>query len=197
MARWETGLGTPMSPAANDRPIHHRRTIRLPGWDYTADGAYFVTVCTNSRTDLFGEIVDGRMHLNAVGDAVAGAWRWLSEQYSYVVLDEWCLMPNHLHGIVTLTGRGGSRTAPTCQIIVPPRRKTVGRLIGAFKTVSTKQINQLTNTPGAVIWQRNFWEHIVRDVAELDRIRDYIRENPTNWPADPLNPDRVLSVTDL
>jgi REP element-mobilizing transposase RayT len=184
-----------MAPAANDRPIHHRRTIRLPGWDYAADGAYFVTVCSNFRTELFGEIVGGRMRLNAAGDVAARIWRWLPEQHSYVVLDEWCLMPNHLHGILTLTGRGGSRTAPTCDVAAPVRRKTVGRLIGAFKTVSTKHINQLHNTLGAVIWQRNFWEHIVRDVAELDRIRDYIRQNPTNWPADPLNPDRVLPAT--
>jgi putative transposase len=155
MARCETGLDTRMAPAANDRPIHHRRTIRLPGWDYAADGAYFVTVCSNYRTDLFGEIVGGRMRLNAAGDVAARVW----------------------------------------PLAAPIRRKTVGRLIGAFKTVSTKHINQLHNTPGTVIWQRNFWEHIVRDVAELDRIRDYIRENPTNWPADPLNPDRVLPVT--
>jgi REP-associated tyrosine transposase len=87
------------------------------------------------------------------------------------VLDEWCVMPNHLHGILVLTGRGGSRTAPT----------------GDFKTVSTKHINRLRNTPGAVVWQRNFWERVIRDDAEMDRIRVYIRDNPANSVNDALN----------
>jgi putative transposase len=145
------------------------------------------------------------MCLNEVGAIVVETWRWLSTQYTYVVLDEWCVMPNHLHGILTLTGRGGSRTAPTNSVAVgdpartnaltanalPVRRKTVGRLIGAFKTVSTKNINVQRGTPGVSVWQRNFWEHIVRDDAEMDRIRDYIRENPGHWAADPLNPNCV------
>jgi REP element-mobilizing transposase RayT len=176
--------------------IHDRRTIRLSGWDYSAGGAYFVTLCTDRRAQLFGDIVDGHMRLDAVGTIVADSWRWLTSQYPYVTLDEWCIMPNHLHGILVLAGRGGSRTAPTGDETLvamsdggdtATTRKTVGRLIGAFKTVSTKQINRMRHTPGTVVWQRNFWEHIVRDDGEIDRIRIYIRDNEVNLASDDMN----------
>ena len=163
----------------DERRLHHRRSIRLRGWDYTSAGAYFITVGTHDRICLLGDILDGKMCVNAFGTVVADTWRWLASQYPYVVLDEWCVMPNHFHGILVLTGRGGSRTAPTI--------KPVGRLIGAFKTVSTKRINLLRQTPGAILWQRNYWEHIVRTEDEMDRIRAYIRDNPAMWAADSLN----------
>jgi REP-associated tyrosine transposase len=169
----------------DDHYSKRRRTIRLQTWDYSADGAYFVTICTTQQRHLFGNIVDGVMRLNSVGTIVTDSWRWLASRYPYVTLDEWCLMPNHLHGILVLTGRGGSRTAPTVTEILP--RKPLGRLIGAFKTVSTKHINQLRRTPGAIVWQRNFWERVVRDDVEMDRIRSYVRNNPDNWAADELN----------
>ena len=162
----------------------HRRSLRLAGWDYSSNGAYFVTVSTWDRHNLFGEVIEGNMNLNDTGHLVAGLWQWLAQQYPHVLLDEWCVMPNHLHGILVLSGdehdsgRGGSRTAPT------PKRKPVGRLIGAFKTVSAKQINLRRQTPGARVWQRDFWEHIVRDDAEMDRIRLYIKRNPANWEED-------------
>jgi REP element-mobilizing transposase RayT len=155
--------------------MHDRRSVRLKGWDYSADGTYFITVCTHDRTHLFGEIVDGKMRRSPAGELVAATWQWLSTQYSYVRLDEWCVMPNHLHGILILAG--GEQST---------RRKTVGRLIGAFKTVSTKQINESRDTPGAVVWQRNFWERIVREYPELEGVREYIRNNPANWPTDSL-----------
>jgi putative transposase len=99
----------------DDAPLHHRRTIRLSGWDYSADAVYFVTVCTNDRSHLFGEIVDNHMRVNTLGAVVVDSWRWLASQYAHVTLDDWCLMPNHLHGLLILTGRGGSRTAPNRQ----------------------------------------------------------------------------------
>lgn len=184
----------------------------MPGRDYSADGAYFVTVCTVDRKPVFGEIVGGHVRLSPFGNAVADAWRRLPLQYPYVTLDEWCVMPDHLHGVLVLgdsqaapTGdivttnvdvvrpcAAGdratrdpcdSRTAPTGDIVttavdVPQlRRKPLGGLIGAFKTVSTKQINGVRNTPGAVVWQRDFWDHVIRDEADLFRVRAYIREN--------------------
>jgi len=166
--------------------IQNRQSLRLAGWDYSSDGAYFVTISTCDRRHLFGEVVNGHVSLNDAGNLVADSWRWLAQNYSHVLLDEWCVMPNHLHGILVLSGdghdsgRGGSRTAPT------PKRKPIGRLIGAFKTVSTKQINLRRQTPGARVWQRDFWEHVVRDAAEMDRIRLYIKNNPANWETDDL-----------
>ena len=169
--------------------MHHRRSIRLKGHDYTAAGTYFVTVCVRDRECLLGQITDGTMSLNNYGHIVANAWQWLSTRYG-VILDESVVMPNHLHGIIGRDGRGGSRTAPTLDRKPnEDRDKPLGGLIGAFKTVSTKRINLSRQTPGMKVWQRDYWDRVVRDAMELDRIRDYIRGNVANWSADPLNPD--------
>ncbi len=185
--------------------IHHRRSIRLKGYDYSQAGAYFVTVCTQNRECLFGEIADFEMRLNEYGRVVNETWEWLRQQYSRVDLDEWIVMPNHLHGIILMTdkndlndsGRGGSRTAPTSRdsgiVPAPTKRKPLGRLIGAFKTVSTKRINEIRATAGAQVWQRNYYEHIIRDEKELNRIREYIAANPALWANDENNPARTGS----
>ena len=159
----------------------------MPGRDYAADGAYFVTVCTLDRAPVFGQLVDGHTRLNAAGDAVADAWRWLPARYPYVTLDDWCVLPDHLHGILVM---GGSGAAPTGDRVETDgdgvetdgdgparRRKPLGELVGAFKTVSAKNINILRNTPGAGVWQRDFWDHVIRDDADLHRVRTYIRNN--------------------
>ena len=99
-------------------------------------------------------------------------------------LDEYVVMPNHLHGIIVMadTGRGGSQTAPT-------GRKPLGRLVAAFKTVTTKQLNLVQGTPGQLLWQRNFYEHVIRNDDEMDRVREYIIGNPLQWEIDTENPD--------
>lgn len=135
------------------------------------------------------------MQVNEFGMAVAETWQWLASQYAYVALDEWCVMPNHLHGILILSGRGGSRATPTANTPAAPaakasnvaRIKPIGQLIGAFKTVSTKRVNGLRGTPGETLWQRNYWEHIVRDEEEMHHLRTYIRNNPAQWAVDALN----------
>lgn len=186
-----------------DPAKHHRRSIRLKGYDYTQPGWYFVTICVQNRECLLGEIRDGVMHHNEFGNIVAECWQWLAEQYPYVDLDECVVMPNHFHGILGITDkiptvdeldgddrrRGGSRTAPTMGTPDNPmmvKRKPLGRLIGAFETVSTKKINQIRGTQGAKLWQRDFWDHIIRNETELNRIRQYIRHNPMNWQSDSL-----------
>jgi len=171
---------------------HHRRSIRLKGYDYARAGAYFVTICTRNRECLFGEVVDGKLWLNDAGRIVADVWEWLGIQYDYVELDEWVVMPNHLHGIIVIVDddrRGGSRTAPTRTAPTPPtQRKPIGRLVGAFKTVSTKHINEHRGTPGVPVWQRNYYEHIIRNDPSLQRIRAYIANNPLRWHHDRENP---------
>jgi len=147
-----------------DTNKHNRRSIRLMDYDYSQSGAYFVTICTRDRACVLGEISDGQLLLNELGEIVAETWRWLERHYEYVELDEWLVMPNHLHGIIMIrdipckgasrsarTG-GGSRTAPT---LTP--RKPLGRLIGSFKTVSTKRINEIRKSPGTAFWQRNYY----------------------------------------
>jgi len=173
--------------------LHHRRSIRLRGYDYTQDGAYFVTLCTRDRVCLFGDISNGEMRLNKFGRMCAATWTWLGDRYDFVELDVWIVMPNHFHGILVITdgtggsGRGGSRTAPT-MASAAAKRKPLGRLIGAFKTVCTKRINLMRGTPGAMVWQRNYYEHIIRDEPSMLRIRDYITTNPACWAEDVENP---------
>ncbi|NJC87341.1 MAG: transposase [Desulfuromonas sp.] len=163
---------------------HTRRSIRLKDYDYRQNGFYFVTICTQARICLFGEIIDGEMRPNEIGLAVSESLNWLANQYPQVKLDTWVLMPNHIHSIVIVSADkpGGSRTAPT------EKTKPLGRLIGAFKTVSTKRINLLHNTPGNPVWQRNYYERVIRDEAELSRAREYIADNPRRWDMDKENP---------
>ena len=174
-----------------DPARHHRRSIRLKGYDYSRAGAYFVTMCIYRRECLLGEVVNGEMVLNEYGRVVCEYWEWIPKQYPHVDLDEWTVMPNHMHGIIVMVdgnGRGGSRTAPTT------KRKSLGRLVGAFKTVSTKCINQLRQIPDGPFWQRNYHEHIIRDERSLNNIRRYIRANPRMWINDVENPDRMYRV---
>ena len=188
---------------------HHRRSIRLSGYDYSQSGAYFVTICSYQRQCVFGDIVNGQMHLNQYGDIVADTYQWLCQRYPFLHLDEWIIMPNHFHAIMVIADqsyintdkpcRGGSRTAPTnyqrqTDTTINHRnstakRKPLGRLIGAFKTVSTKKINILRDAPGTPLWQRNYYEHIIRNEQAMDKIRQYIINNLISWVEDQLHPD--------
>lgn len=161
-----------------------RRSLRLPEYDYSQSGAYFVTICVQGRECVLGEIQAGAVCLSPVGEIAANSWAWLEVGYPQISLDAWVVMPNHIHGIIALEtdGRGGSRTAPTA------KPKPLGRLIGAFKTISTKGINALRRMPGLPFWQRGYYEHVIRDDASLNRIREYIANNPVRWELDRENP---------
>jgi len=164
-----------------DPEIHHRRSHRLRGFDYSQPGKYSITICTQDKKHLFGRVVEGEVHLNESGEYVGRCWKWLARNFPDVELDEWILMPNHLHGIIVITKNvGGSRTAPTAV-----KRKPLGRLIGAFKTVSTDGFNQRKGATGESLWQRDFYDHIIRNEDELEKIREYIRTNPLKWASDP------------
>ena len=178
-----------------DPSFRYGRSIRLKGYDYSQDGAYFVTIVAQGRLCLFGEALDDAMHLNDAGKLVSDAWQWLETQYPYVALDEYVVMPNHAHGILVISdsrevGRGDSRIAPTGSD-VGTVRKTLGRLIGAFKAVSAKHFNLARCTVGRPLWQRNYYEHIIRSEMELDRVRSYIQNNPPNWESDSENPAAI------
>lgn len=166
--------------------IHHRRSIRLRGYDYSRNGAYFVTICSWNREVTFGDILDGKMRPNECGKIIDAAWSWLGQQYPYLELIGHVVMPNHFHGILLFDqSMGGSRTAPT------QRAKHLGGILGAFKTHSAKLINEVRQTSGSPVWQRNYYERIIRDEFELKRIREYIQSNPANWIDDKNNPDHV------
>jgi REP element-mobilizing transposase RayT len=177
-------MNCPKNLDKNEKP--NRRSIRLQGYDYSQAGGYFVTICTKNRKSIFGEIGNGIIQLNESGLIIEATCQWLSQQYTYVLLDTWVVMPNHFHGILFILNdcRGGSRTAPT-------RRKPLGRLIGAFKTVSTKKFNELHGTSGQPIWQRNYYEHIIRNELDLEEIREYIQTNPLKWLEDENHPANI------
>ncbi|PJB88198.1 transposase [Candidatus Roizmanbacteria bacterium CG_4_9_14_0_8_um_filter_34_12] len=160
----------------------HRKSIRLKNYDYSQSGLYFVTICTQNRECIFGNIINnnvgvGRdrpisMILNQYGKIIENVWESLPNHHS-VELDVFQIMPNHVHFILHIV-LGASRRAPT----------TLGFIVGMFKTECTKQINKLRNTPGQKIFQRNYYEHIIQNENELIKIRQYIKTNPLFWNQD-------------
>ena len=176
--------------ATGRSPQRNRRSIRLQGYDYSKAGAYFVTICTQNRECLFGEIVNGEMRLNEAGRVVADEWLKTAEIRDEIELDEWVVMPNHVHGILVIADRRGDPpVAPTNRPVAPtgPQPRSIGAVMAGFKSAATKRINELRQTPGIKLWQRNYWEHIVRNEPELNRIQEYIHNNPAQWELDSLN----------
>jgi REP element-mobilizing transposase RayT len=180
---------------------HHRRSIRLRGYDYTWLGAHFVTICTYERACLFGEVVDGEMRLNEYGQIVREEWFQTAVVRPYVVLypDEFVVMPNHVHGIIWIVGDGDGGVVGIENIVGAQRRcaptatghdggGVTTTVVRSFKSATTKRINEHRSTLGAV-WQRNYYEHIIRNEESLQCIRRYIQANPLRWHLDRENPD--------
>lgn len=168
--------------------IHHRRSIRLYGYDYSQPGAYFITLCTHNRECLFGNIMDGKMVLNDVGKIAHQCWLEIPIHYPNVQLDEFIIMPNHIHGILIINDDvvqnivGVQNIEPLqnkFQKIIP---RSIGSIIRGYKIGVTKWFRQ--NTDIYMIWQRNYYEHIIRNEIELNKIRKYILNNPINWELD-------------
>lgn len=184
-----------------DPDIHHRRSIRLKGYDYAGAGWYFVTLCVWQRECLFGEVVDGGMRLNAVGGLVESLLHEMKQRFPSVVVDSSVIMPNHIHLIVPFVGAGLGppdeleTSDNPGQIAIPKgaasRAPTLGDVICAFKSISAIRINKLRNNPGGPVWQRNYYERVIRDDHELTAIRDYIAINPLQWEADSNNPNNL------
>jgi REP element-mobilizing transposase RayT len=172
--------------------IHHRRSIRLKEYDYTEVGAYFVTICAFQRECLFGDLVAGEMRLNEFGMIAQDAWDDLPKHYSHVELDQFVIMPNHVHGIVVLKN-GGRVTdhAPTLEL--SQKRHGFPEIVRAFKTFSAKRLNQLRNNPGCPVWQRNYFERVIRNDDNLSKAREYIVNNPMKWESDKENPANVTN----
>ncbi|MEX2598097.1 MAG: transposase [Dehalococcoidia bacterium] len=161
-----------------DPTIHHRRSIRLRDYDYRAAGAYFVTIVTHQRLCLFGQVDRGAMVLNDLGFVVAEQWRRLTVHYPYAAADSWVVMPNHCHGIVMLSDV--SQAAG--------RKAGLPEVIRGFKSFSAQRINSLRGSSGSPVWQRNYYERIIRNEAELRGVREYIAANPAGWESDIENP---------
>ncbi len=160
-----------------DTDICQRKSIRLAEYDYSRAGAYFVTICTHERKCLFGEIADEKMILSWIGRIAESCWQEIPRHFEHVDLDYYIIMPNHLHGILIIEDdrRGTACRAPTddqttYERFGKPQKGSIPTVIRSFKSAVTKQINQLRNTPGLPVWQRNYFERVIRDDDELNRI---------------------------
>lgn len=167
-----------------DPTRHHRRSIRLDGYDYTQAGAYFVTICVHDRLPMLANI-DATVHaLTPIGQIVARCWLALPRHFPNSALDAWVLMSDHLHGIIILC-EGAVKPAAPAAVDQPngTRPGSLSAIIQNFKSISTRKTNWLRRAPGAPLWQRDYYEHIARDQADLERIRRYIAANPACWRA--------------
>ena len=220
----------------NHKGLPQRRSIRLQGYDYTQAGLYFLTICTQNRACLFGEIVGGKMILNDAGHMVVNEWTQLPHRFTNIRLHEYVAMPNHFHAILEIVGAtlvvapNDQTIAPNDQTIAPnddhnqknevpqneevarknhdpktnngqpqgvdptvaPTAKTVGDMMAAFKSITTvKYIHGVKSSHwppfDGKLWQRNYWEHIIRSENEYQRIGQYIMDNPKKWKNDQLN----------
>jgi len=216
-----------------DPDRQHRRSIRLRGYDYAQAGVYFVTIVIQDRACLYGEVVDGRMRLNDAGRMVGAEWDALCPRFINIDLDAFVVMPNHIHGVVIITGTigtdgstvgaplvgaqtpsaivgaplvgaqsttGAQSTGPIGASRATTRvAPTLGKIIGAFKSSTTVAYTRGVKMHGwspfrGRLWQRNYFEHIVRDEGSLHRIRQYIAANPAHWTDDPENPQGIVGA---
>ncbi|MCK4526356.1 transposase [candidate division WOR-3 bacterium] len=174
---------------------YHRRSIRLKNYDYSQSGAYFVTVCTHQKKPFLGNILNGVMKVNKFGKAVEKEWLKTQKMRENVELDECIIMPNHFHGIIVIkennvqavSSRGVLQYAPTNGLQSPS--ETIGAIVRGFKSAVTKRINELRGKYGTSVWQRNYYEHIIRNDKEFKLVREYIINNPLRWQYDQENPD--------
>ncbi|MBL8077802.1 MAG: hypothetical protein JNM55_07565 [Anaerolineales bacterium] len=191
-----------------DPKVHHRRSIRLQGYDYTQAGGYYVTIVTWHRELLFGEVVNAESQLNKIGKIVEWEWLELSKRLPYVELGVHIVMPNHFHEILFIhenvgaTRQGQIRPKPykePSQIITSegidgsplprrPKHASLGAIISQFKSRVTKRIWKFPEFKDTPIWQRNYYEHILRDETDLQNKTDYIEANPLLWEQDDENP---------
>ncbi|OGU13416.1 MAG: hypothetical protein A2076_17360 [Geobacteraceae bacterium GWC2_53_11] len=174
--------------------IHHRKSIRLRGYDYSQAGLYFITICTHERLPLFGKIDDGKMVANDAGLMVEKCWREIPDHFPQVILDGFVVMPNHIHGIIEIRDTGvdvnnvGAKNVGANDYL--PLRlhgtsRTVGSIVRGFKVGVTTWFREHTDIHQ--IWQRNYHEHIIRNEESYFKISEYIEYNPQKWLEDTYN----------
>jgi putative transposase len=168
-----------------DPVVHGRHSLRLPDFDYASTGAYFVTLVTHQRRCLFGTIADGTLHPTPLGHFATAAWTASEALRAELRLGSFVVMPNHLHAIVFLQGTTASDAQKPRS-----RQRSLGSMIGGYKAAVTSHAREIAAiAPGASLWQRNFYEHVIRDEQDFRAIDDYIQDNPRRWSEDAENPD--------
>jgi REP element-mobilizing transposase RayT len=183
---------------------HHRRSIRIQGYDYSKPGLYFITICTEKKNCIFGTIIDKKSILNDLGSIAKKFWVEIPNHFPNVLLHQFIVMPNHIHGIIEL--KSGVVGAPNVvgaqnfvplqqqqQIIIPKRNEfqkiiphSIGAIVRGYKTGVTKWYRQQSNSGYDRLWQRNYYEHIIRDEKSYHIISKYIVNNPLHWKSDQL-----------
>jgi REP element-mobilizing transposase RayT len=200
-----------MSHSKFDPQKHHRRSIRLPNYDYSQPGAYFITIVTWHRESLFGEIMNEEMKLSEAGQIVTWEWKALPRRFRYLELGAYVVMPNHFHGILIfhehvgasrpdlINMRSGKEASPSVTrngmegSPLPSGTKpaSLGAIIAQFKSRVTKRLWKLPSLKDSPIWQRNYYEHIIRNEKDLQNKTDYINANPMLWSQDDENPINI------
>ena len=185
-----------------DPKKHHRRSIRLKGYDYTQKGAYYITIVTHQREHLFGEVVNGEMILNKFGLVAKQQWEKLTRRFKHVELVVFVIMPNHMHGIIFIVDEDGDaavgananpllfRRAPTdehTEKFGKPVKGSIPTIIRSYKSAVALRINLMRGTKGLPVWQGNYYEHVIRNEKDLQAKSDYILGNPMNWENDDEN----------
>ncbi len=179
-------------------PAQRRRSIRLQGHDYSSAGAYFLTICAWRKELLFAD--------ERLAQAIIDCWGAIPAHFPAAGVDEFVVMPNHVHGIIWIArdemarrGVVGARHASPLQASRPtpggPCPGSLGAIVGSFKSAATRRINNLRATPESPVWQRNYYERVIRDDRELTRVREYIQQNRLHWRLDRENPGRLPDPT--
>jgi putative transposase len=189
-----------------DPKKHHRRSIRLPNYDYTQIGAYYVTIVTHNRELLFGEVIDGEMHLSTFGQIAQREWERLPKRFKHIELGAFVVMPDHIHGIIIIhdNDRGTAdflkhadpqipRRAPTgdnaAEQFGKPVPGSIPTIVRSYKSSVALRINYARPSNSTPVWQRNYYEHFIRNERDLQAKWDYIESNPANWENDNENPN--------
>jgi len=182
-----------------DPIVHRRRSIRLQDYDYAQDGLYFITICCHNKAHFFGDVINDEMQLNEAGKIAQECWLAIPQHFLHVHLHEFVIMPNHLHGIIEFVGAKNFSPDNSIAHSTENRNienhnraknfspllgtsKTIGSVVRGFKIGVTKWMRQ--NTGVTDVWQRNYFEHIIRNEDSFDTIREYIMTNPAKWPQD-------------
>lgn len=177
--------------------IHNRQSIRLRGWNYAGAGTYFITICVQNMRHVFGTVVKGRMVINELGRVAEACWRAIPTHFPHAELDEFIIMPNHVHGIVRIVGENVVPPPPVPQGRPHGTSRTIGSIVRGFKIGVGIGANVGAKNLSPLQWQRNYYERIIRDAAALENVRRYIRENPENFTMLQCGEPRVYGNADL
>ncbi|MDD5770587.1 MAG: transposase [Candidatus Gracilibacteria bacterium] len=189
-----------MQPEEKYKQIYNPKSNRLQNYDYGSNGGYFITICTKNRENYFGEIIDGKMILNEIGKIAEKYYLEITKHFPFVILDEFVIMPNHIHGIIIIDKSGFVETRQ-CLVSTDNENKinrfqnqgkgTISSIIGSFKSIYTKTIKKIQNKI-FFAWQPNYYDRIIRNEEELQKIRKYILENPLKWELDKNNAENLF-----